>query len=184
MMMALSPPGLPSEFSLRMEFASCESFAIPRVAAPAIKTRADRAEPNRMAKVLRVEVKFICLLLSIDNLEFVVRGKANPTHQSRLRWRRPVFPRRCESCATGFPRTKVAAPYTAIFASCAPFLPFPFAAVDSGGRAADWYPSSAEILSPAPWMSGANWRRRVTGIRKAGAVMLRLDCTLPVWSQI
>src|ERR1700688_57710 len=76
MMMSLSPPGLPSEFSLRMEFASCESFAIPRVAAPAIKPRAERAEPNRMAKVLRVEVKFICMLLSIDNLEFVVRGKA------------------------------------------------------------------------------------------------------------
>ena len=90
-------------------------------------------------------------------------AKQNPTHQSRLRWRRPVFPRRCGSCATGFPRTKVAAPYTAIFASCAPVLPFPFAAVDSGRRAADWYPSSAEILSPAPWMSGANWRRRVTG---------------------
>src|ERR1700722_2756074 len=80
MMMSLSPPGLPSELSLRMEFASCESFAIPRVAAPAIKPRADRAEPNRMAKVLRVEVKFISMLLSIDNLEFVVRGKAKIQH--------------------------------------------------------------------------------------------------------
>src|ERR1700758_1895670 len=65
-MTSLSLPGLPSAFRLRMAFASwgelCASAREGSTAA--VIPRADRSEANRIANVLRVEVKFIEMLLS------------------------------------------------------------------------------------------------------------------------
>src|ERR1700687_1740939 len=73
-MTSFSLPGFPSAFSLRMAFASCaELCATPREGSTAaVRPRADRTVPNRIANVLRVEVKFIEMLLSkLDfNTEF------------------------------------------------------------------------------------------------------------------
>jgi hypothetical protein len=40
------------------------------------------------------------------------------------------------------------------------------------------------MRNPASYISGASCRNRLAGIRTAGAVMLRLACTPPAWSQI
>ena len=60
-----------------------------------------------------------------------------------------------------------------------------YARRDFAGAAADFdrlgrCMEAFEICNPAVWISGASWRRRATGIRRLGAVMLTLDCTLPV----
>src|SRR4051812_21400731 len=94
MMMSFSPPGFPSPFSLRMEFASCELSATPRVAAAAVNPRAERAVPNRIANALRVEVKFIFRLLSIYDLEFVVGEKCKIVDSCCVR-RHTVLSREC-----------------------------------------------------------------------------------------
>src|SRR5271157_674475 len=77
MITSFSLPGLPSALSLRMAFASCELCAVTRVVKPtAVKPRAEKREPNRIANVLRVETKFIFMLLSACDLKFVVRKEA------------------------------------------------------------------------------------------------------------
>src|SRR5690348_11642125 len=94
MMMSFSLPGLPSAFSLRMAFASSELCAIPRVTpAAAVNPRAERTEPNRTANVRRVDMRFILVLLSIYDLEFMrkdagcvsVRPYGDPPRRCKIR---------------------------------------------------------------------------------------------------
>src|SRR5438270_3164706 len=68
MITSFSLPGLPSPLSLRIPLVS-EACAIPRadIATEPIP-RADKTEANRAANVRRLTVRFICLLLSIENL--------------------------------------------------------------------------------------------------------------------
>jgi hypothetical protein len=81
MMTSFSLPGLPSAFNLRTPFESwAELWASPREGMAAVSPNAERREAKRRAKVLRVEVKFMEVLLLMGGMD------GHPRYQKRKFW--------------------------------------------------------------------------------------------------
>ena len=72
MMTSFSLPGLPSLFNLRIPFVSgaAEVWAIPDEGNTAeVIPRTDSTEAKRIANILRVRLRFMCMLLFNSNVE-------------------------------------------------------------------------------------------------------------------